>query len=178
MGENELLALVRATIMAELPGVDVRQMQNPVTVGVPSPPTIFMQTIIPARRVGWVGRRDIVRMPDANMVHQEIQWLETTLQISALARRDPADPTYLNQPSAADLCRSAADILQGDRGLAQLAGGRVRPLRVTEVRTVYFVNDSDQYEANPSFDVVLIHVQIREGETAPVSEFSGQAGRV
>lgn len=178
MLEQALFALVRATLLAELPaGVAVKQTYNPVTVGVPSTPTLFMQTIIPARRVGWLGRRDR-NTPTENMTHEETQWLETTLQISALARRDPADPNFLTLPGAADYAQTAADILQGDKGLAALAVQGVRPLRITEVRTVQFVNDAQQYEANPSFDIVLSHVQIRESTTPAVSEFEGNAANV
>lgn len=180
MREQALFTLVRSTLLAELtPDIAVEVMQNPVTVGVNSGPTLYMQTIIPARRIGWLGRKDVPgATPDADMVHTETQWLETTLQISATARRNPADADFLTQPSASDICRIAADILQGDRGLAALAVQRVRPLRITEVRNLYFINDSDQYEANPSFDIVLSHVQIRESATQPAVQFVPNVGRV
>lgn len=179
MLEQALFTLVRSTLLAEMPSeVAVLQAYNPQTVGVPSTPTLFMQTIIPARRVGWVARKD-VPIPDEDvMTHSELQWLETTLQISALARRDPSDPSFLTLPSAADYCQLAADILQGDAGMAALAVQRVRPLRITEVRTVQFVNDSQQYEANPSFDIVLSHVQIRTSSTPAVVAFEGNAANV
>lgn len=168
MLERALYTLVRAALLAELPaGVAVEQSQQPTTNGVNSGPTVFMQTIIPARRVGWVGRRE----SGPAMLHEEKQWLETTLQVSALAWRAPESA----EPTAMDLCRMAADILQGDAGMALLGAHRVRPLRIGEVRVVYFVNERQQYEANPSFDVVLSHVQIREGATPPVSQFTGRA---
>lgn len=168
MLERALFTLVRAALLAELPvGVAVEQKQQPTTNGVNSGPTVFMEAIVPARRVGWLGRKD----SGTTMLHQETQWLETTLQVSALAWRDPES----EEPTAADLCRMAADILQGDAGLALLGAHRVRPLRIGEMRVVYFTNDRDQFEANPSFDVVLSHMQIREGATPPVTEFVGRA---
>lgn len=168
MLERALYTLVRAALLDELPpGTEVQQAYQPLTTGVPTAPTVFMQTIIPARRVGWVGRRET----GDGMLHEETQWLETTLQIGALAWVGPES----DAPTAMDLCRMAADILQGDKGMDMLGVHRVRPLRIGEVRNTYFVNDRDQYEANPSFDVVLSHVQIREGATPPVSEFIGRA---
>lgn len=160
MLEQALFALVRAALLAELPaGVKVLQKDNPVTVGVPTDPTVFMETIIPAQRVGWLSRQEKLKLDLSEFEHEELQWLETTLQISALARLEDG------QPSAADYASMAADILQGDAGMAVLAAQRVRPLRVTTSRTVFFVNDAQQYEANPSFDIVLSHVQIRTSTT-------------
>lgn len=170
MLERALNTLVRAALLAEFPaGVAVEQRFQPTTTGVNSAPTIFFQTIIPARRVGWVGRKET----GEEMVHTETQWMETTLQIGALAWVAPDAPD--DALTAVDLCRMAADILQGDRGLAVLGAHRVRPLRIGEVRNTYFTNDRDQFEASPSFDVVLSHVQTRVGVTPPVSEIIGRA---
>lgn len=178
MLEMALFGLVRSTLLAELPaGVAVERMFQPVTVGVNSGPTIYLQTIIPGRRVGWVGRRDR-NTPTEDMTHEETQWLETTFQVSGLARRDPQNPNYLTLPTAADYVQMAADILQGDRGMAALAVQRVRPLRVTTMRDTKFVNEADQYEANPSFDIVLSHMQIRSSVTPPVVDIDGIAGSV
>lgn len=177
MLEQALLTIVRETLLAELPiGVAVLQKYQPTTVGVPSLPTVYMETIIPGQRVGWLGRKE--RLVVDEFEHSEVQWLETTLQISALAHRDPADPEFLTLRSAADYAQLAADILQGDQGLAALAVQRVRPLRVTAMRTTHFVNDADQYEANPSFDIVLSHVQIRTSTTAPLEAVQGGAAVV
>jgi hypothetical protein len=168
MNEQDLIALVRTALLTELPeGVRVLQKNNPKIVGTPSAPTIYIETIIPAQRVGWVSRQERRRLGLDAFDHEELQWLETTLQISALARlRD-------GEPSAADHASMAADILQGDAGMAVLAAQRVRPLRVTTSRTVYFLNDSQQYEANPSFDIVLSHVQIRSSTTPRLETIRG-----
>lgn len=170
MREQELITLVRSALLAELPaGVQVLQKNPPVSVGVPTAPTVYIETIIPARRVGWLSRKERLQMGLAAFDHEELQWVDTTLQISALARlRD-------GQPSAADYAAIAAEILQGDAGMRVLAAQRVRPLRVDTSRTVYFVNDAQQYEANPSFDIVLSHVQIRTSTTPVVDTLVGGA---
>lgn len=184
MLENALFELVRSTLLASLataPGyadVGVKRMFQPLTVGVPSAPTIFMQNI-GERRIGWVRREEVVPVPPATeFTHNELQWWETTFQVNAFARRDPTKPDFMTLPSAMDIAKMASDILQSDKGLAALKVQRVRPLRITAVRNVPFVNDSDQYEQNPSFDIVLSHVQIISSTTPPVAEIVPVVGRV
>lgn len=173
MLEQDLFALVRSTLLEELPpGVAVLQKQNPVAVGASSTPTIYMEMVVPARRVGWLSRKERLQVGLAAFDHVEAQWVETTLQISALAR------LVDGQLSAGDLAGLAADILQGDAGMARLAVQRVRPLRVTTSRTVHFVNESDQFEANPSFDIVLSYVQIRESTTPVVAGLVGNGAAI
>lgn len=173
MLEQELFALVRSTLLAELPaGVKVLQKNNPVAVGASSTPTIYMEAVIPGRRVGWLSRKERLQLSLTAFDHEELQWFETTLQISALAR------LVDGRPSASDYCSLAADILQGDPGLRALAVQRVRPLRVDTSRTVHFVNDADQFEANPSFDIVLSHVQIRSSTTPIVDQIEDGAAAI
>lgn len=170
MLEQALLTLVRSTLLAELPaGVEVLQKNNPVSVGASSTPTIYLEVVVPARRYGWLSRKERLQLGLDAFEHEELQWVSTTLQISGLARLEDG------QPSASDYCDMAADILQGDAGLRALAIERVRPLRVDTSRTVHFVNDSDQFEANPSFDIVLNHVRIRRSTTPAVEVIDGGA---
>lgn len=167
MREQALIALVRSALLAEAPaGVAVLQKDNPVSVGASSTPTIYIEVVIPGLRYGVLGRRDLDTETD-DMTHEETQWLETTLQISTLVTLED------DEPSASDLLQIAADILMGDKGLAAFAVQGVRPLRITTSRTVHFVNDRQQYEANPSFDIVLTRVQIRESTTPALSEITG-----
>lgn len=183
MLENDLYTLIRTTLLAELTGayagIVVRPIYQPLTVGTPTGPQITMQNILPGRRYG-APRRDVVQPGSGvgDMVNQTTQWWETTLQISATARRDPTAPDFLTLPSAVDICKKASDILQGDTGLAALAVQRVRPLRITDIRNVQFVNESDQYEAMPSFDLTLVYLQVIESTTPPVVVFEPVTGRV
>lgn len=179
MLENQLLALVRSTLLGQLDaGVEVVQLYQPSTVGQASGPQVVMQTI-GNRRYGWVKREDVQPVPpETDMTHIETQWWETTVQIGVTARRNPEDPNFLTLPSAMDICKAASDILQSDTGLTALAVQRVRPLRITEIRQVRFVNDSDQFEAMPSFDVVLVYPQMTISTTPPVTLFVPDFGRV
>lgn len=84
----------------------------------------------------------------------------------------------MSLPSAKDICKVASDILQGDEGLAALAVQRVRPLRVTDIRNLQFVNESDQYEMMPNFDITLVYPQVVESTTPPVDAIEPVFGRV
>lgn len=180
MREADLMILIRSTLLAGLVDmsldVEVEQRYQPGTQGMDSGLNIGLM-MVGTRRYGHMKRKELQPVdPAVNFTHQEIQWWETTIQVSALSRARPED--YLTQPTALDIAKAASDILQGDKGLAAMAVERVRPLRVTNIRSMFFVNDSDQYEANPSFDITLSHVQTVIGSTPPVSQFEPIVGRV
>lgn len=160
-----LFTLVRSTLLAGLTDVDVIRIYQGQTVGAPSAPAITMQHI-GTKRVGHVKREEMQPVGDGDFTHVETQWLETTLQIGAL------------NAGAIDNCLTASSILQSDAGLAALAVERVRPLRITDLRTVQYVNGADQFEAMPNFDVVLVYPKITVGTTPPAQSIDPNFGRV
>lgn len=180
MLENTLVALVRSTLLTGLAarglaGVAVERNYQPTTVGMPAEPTLLISPITRVR-YGSMQRKEIQPVaPATDLTHEEVQWWETMMQVGGLAHRKP---TEIALPTAMDLVSVASDILQGDAGLLALGAQRVRPLRITAIRNPQFVNDSDQYEAYPSFDIVLSHVQITASTTPPVAQFEPDVGRV
>lgn len=158
--------------------VGVQAIYQPQTMGLPSEPTVTFQSIL-EQRYGWLRRAYAPGpAPDDPMTGAMTQWWESTLQIGAIARRDPNDPNFMTLPTAMDICKAASDILQSDTGLSALAAQRVRPLRITAIRNLQWVNESDQYESMPSFDLVLVYPQTIETETPPVVTFEPVTGRV
>lgn len=185
MRETQLMVLVRSTLLAGLADIGapydattVQQRYQPGTTGMKSGANIGLM-MVTSNRVGVMKRKELQPVaPATDFVHQEIQWWESTMQVSALCRLNPKDPNYLDLPTAMDVAKAASDILQGDKGLAALAAQGVRPLRVTSVRQLHFVNDSDQYEANPSFDITLSHRQTVSATTPPVSTYEPRVVKV
>lgn len=137
--------------------VAVKQKNQPTQQGAKSGPVVYVYKIGDVRR-GWVHRKDVYD-PEADegrgaFLHYEGQWYETTFQVSALARQDPADP---NSTTASDLANVACDIMQSDVMMARLRASDVGVLRVDAVRNPYFVDDAERFEADPSFDFVVTH---------------------
>ena len=170
MNSEALFTLVRATLLSGLAarGVtcDVVRAFQTGTVGTPSGPAVTMHHV-GAKRYGHVRREEVQPTePGGDFTHVETQWWKTTLQIAAV------------NADALDNCQIASDILQGDDGLAALAVERVRPLRVTDLRTVQFVNESDQFEAMPNFDVVLVYPKTVTSTTPQAQQIKGIAHHV
>lgn len=158
MLEDALFTLVKSTLDAgfsaagaDFAGVTVTQKFQPRQTGLSSGKVVYMEEVL-SRRYGSMKRKD-VQSGDA-FTHTEIQIWETTLQISAAHTRNPS---ALSPVAAMDLAKRASAILQGDAGLAALAAGGIRPLRVTDIRKIPFVNDADQWETMPTFDIVLTY---------------------
>ena len=168
MRENELFALVRSTLIADprLAGVAVVRRSPDLNVGMPASAALYLQAVT-SRRYGFLGRREVLDPGGAAFTQVETQQWETTLQVSGTVRRTTAGDALL---TAEDYCAIASDVLQSDVGRAALAAGGARPLRITDLRTVFFINDATQYEASPSFDVVLCHVQINQSAVPAVSQ--------
>lgn len=184
MTENQLFELLRTLLLAQFDAMEaytdvvVKQMQQPRKVGVPTGPAVFIQ-LLGHRRVGSLKREELPpAVPGGDKVHVETQWWETTVQINALVWRDPALPNLLALPTSNDIAKMASNILQSDTGLAALAVQRVRPLRITDLRNVPIINDRDEYEQNPSFDLVLSYPEIRQSTTPPAVEIVPVLGRV
>jgi len=96
---------------------------------------------------------------------------ETTLQISAFALQDVNNTSA---PTASDIVLAACGLLQA-RALVRLwqpIGLGI--LRVTTpITNPYFTNDKQQYEASPSFDLIVTHKRYNDemvGEITQVKE--------
>lgn len=165
MQQLELWTYLNATLTTGLNAqygvgeVDVAAIYQPQQIGVPSVPTVTYQSVL-ERLYGAMRRTyDPGPAPTDPMTGRMTQWWESTLQIGAMARRDPQDPDFMTLPTAMDICKMAAYILQSDEGLSALAVHRVRPLKISSIRNLQWLNESDQYETMPSFDLVLVYPQ-------------------
>jgi hypothetical protein len=183
MRETDLFTLVRGALMdgftaRNVTPIKVLQKYQPTTVGIKSGMVAYTDIIL-SRRVGAPRREDrpIFPKPVAEFTHRETQWWETTLQITGIHRRNPENAQEMALPSAMDIATIASDILQSDRGMNLLAVRRARPLRITEIRKVPFLNDSDQWEASPSFDIVLSYPDSHE-TTTPAATVESDVYRV
>lgn len=172
MLDNALNILIRNTILAGLTsrgysGIAVMQMNQPTQQGANIPATIYF-TKLSDDRYGFLGRSDDWDEDAETMVHTEVQNYISKFQIQALSIQNPANTSSL---TASDLVNITASILQSDSGRKMLWNAGVGILRITDIRNPYFKDDSDRFEAVPSFDFELTHQQIITSTSPIVSDF-------
>lgn len=84
----------------------------------------------------------------------ETQWMESQYQIQALITEDPNDPEPITAADVTEIARMVVSSLAFVERMT-LAGVGVQ--RASDILTPTFVNDQDQYEANPNFTVIFTH---------------------
>lgn len=179
MRENELNTLLRSVLLDglashQLPGVAVKRSNQPTDQGVDSGPCLYF-FVVNHHRYGSPRRSDEWDKDNERMVHTEMQWIETTYQITGSVLQDPAD---LESPTANDLVFHASAILQSDAAIARMQSAGVGVYRITEGRNIFFKNDRDQYEASPSFDITFTHRDITVTTTPVISSVEAKIIRV
>lgn len=135
-------------------GVTVKQANQPTQQGINTGPTVYFFKV-GDRPIGLISTQE--SLVDTVLTDQTLQWYETTFRISALVLQDPASPSY----TASDLINEVRAIMQSQMTVETLILSDVSILRVTDVSNQYFKDDRDQFEAIPSFDFTLTHMQNR-----------------
>ena len=173
MLDNQLIQLFLPIIKAGLisdgfTGVIVKQMDQPTQQGIPRGPTVFFQKIYD-HRYGWGMTYAKWNATASQEQNHEPQWHETTFQVSTLVVQDPKTP---NAYTAADLANEVASIMQSEATRVTMMAQNVGILRVSEITNPYFQDDRDQFEATPTFDFILTHLQTRVSTIPVVSSFN------
>lgn len=179
MQDNQLIQLFLPIINQGLINdgftqVAVKQANQPTMQGINTGPTIYFYKI-GDKRYGFLGRYDKWDINTSQMIHKEIQVYETTFQVSALVLQDPLTP---NQYTSSDLVNEAAAIMQSDYARAIMIKQNVGILRVTDVSNPYFFDDHDQFEASPSFEFTLTHLQTRVSIDPVIDLYDVRVNRV
>lgn len=186
MRDNQLIAaivgilrtgLADSAIQVVAPDADnavVQQDFQPTTQGTPSGPAVFLHKIgdVP---MGWPARTDALNEAQTSFDHTEMQWMQTSFQITAMAQQDPSD---VNAMTASDLCNAARAIMQSDATRATLLDAGIGIYRPGELRNPYFLDEKGQYEAAPSFDFTLTHQQVIITSTPVVASIEVNVDRV
>lgn len=157
MNDNALITALSAQLVSSITSAGwdfiVVQKDQPTQEGVPSAPTVYLEKLFD-HDYGF----PIVSQSydsDTNIYTQtEKQVVETTFQISALVPQNPSDLTI---PTAADVVKQVKLWVQTRVTIAALMAQSISMYRVSEVRAEWFTDDSEQFENNPNFDIVLQH---------------------
>lgn len=180
MNDKQLAALFMQQVLprmqadTDLAGVKLKRNFQSRQQGADKGPYVYFHKL-GDRRHGSPKRKDVLDIPSGEFTHSEIQQYETTYQFSAWIPQDPADVTGLTE---SDILNIVSGIMQSDSLVAAFQSAGVGILRVTDVRNPYIVDDRDQFEAIPTFDVVLTHKRISASTIPAVVTYEANVSRV
>lgn len=165
MNDNEFLALFIAFLSPRLPGVVVKQANQPTTQGAESQAAIYIARVTDTP-IGSAAVTDEWDQDAGVMVHTETQLYATGWQLTGLVPQNPADTAA---QTAADVLANAAMAVNSRAFVALLAGHSAGVGRVTTIRNPYVLDDADRFAASPSFDFTITHRRT-QADTVPAAE--------
>lgn len=164
---NHMLSALAATGSADIP---VSQKDSPTQQGIPDGPCAYFEKLFDIPR-GWPVNLNF-DSPEG-YIERTTQMVETSFQISAFVWQNPAKP-LADVKTASDIVNDILMFFVARSQRRVLKNSGVQILRVTEVRNPYFENDRSQFEAAPSFDIVLVHLRTLELVTPYLSIIEGE----
>lgn len=179
MNDKQLAALFMAQVLpamqaSGLTGVKLARNYQSKQHGASTGPYVyFIKT--GDHRYGHPERRDEYQPLTGDFLHTESQRYESTFTFSAWIPQDPANVSALTE---SDTLNVVSGIMQSDAILLAFQAQGVGILRVTEVRNPYIVDERDQFEAVPTFDVVLTHKRAHTTTIPAVVAYEAKLGRV
>lgn len=130
---------------------------------------------ISSKRFGWQARSD--KYDDANdeFDHNEMITTESVYQVSSEVSENPEDE---NQITAFDVVSRVAIELNSYKVRKALIAQGIGIIRIIDVRTPFFKNESDRFEAEPSFDFTISYKQNNMSKVPAVTNYEGNISRV
>lgn len=154
MRDNELFMLLQTEIVALAPlrGVTdsaVMLRYQPTQQGRPTGSTVWM-TKGPERPFG----TPLITYPGIN--EREEQSMETTIQFSVTrpSALKPADLTH------GDILKRIRGVVQSRAFMRAILPAGASVLRVPDIRNTPFLNDRDEWEEGPMFDLIVKHSDV------------------
>lgn len=156
--DADLIILIRRVVTA---GMALRGWNFPVVQrsqatqqGMPTETTVYFQKMYDDH-YGTPGTTTLVDTPEVGKSTEvNTQKMETTFQFSAAIIRTPQMDVTV-QPTASDISRYIATILQRRDTLRELIKDNVNVLRFKRIGNEYFEDDRHRHEAWPTFEVVF-----------------------
>lgn len=150
--DNQFIKIIGPIITSNLitdgySDVSLKQANQPTQQGINTNPTVYLYKVN-SLPVGFRGRLDAWDSMSETMIHTEGQYMESTWQISAFVTQNPAITTLY---TASDLVTEISYILQYESTITILSSNGIGIYKIGEIINPYFVNDQDQFYANPSF---------------------------
>lgn len=147
---------------------------QPRQEGAISQPALYCHRIS-SKRYGWQSRKDNYNSTDDNFDHTESIITESVYQVSAEVSEDPND---LSELTAFDVVSRIALQLNSYAVRQFLLSNDIAIIRIIDVRTPFFKNESDQFEPEPSFDFTISYKQNIMSKVSSITEYEGNISRV
>lgn len=180
MNDKPLFTLIRSVLapaLAAIPEyatVQVVRRNQPRQQGRTDGPTVYLSKVSD-RRFGSPKRRDRYNTLTQNFDHAEEQVYETRIQFSVWAKEAPQNVTGV---TASDILSAVAAIMQSDKSLDAFRAQGVGVQRIIEMPNPYFLDDQDQFMADPSLDVILTHTRSLVATIPAVDTYEARISRV
>lgn len=162
MKENELKALMRATLIAGLAssgyaGIKVKQSYQPTTQGREQAPTLYYWQLSGPTKVGKAWHLQEYDVTTDSVITTQVQNVLTTFQLQATA---PVSVTDTSLPTPGDIALAAAQVVESWPFIAELQANGAGICNTTAIRPMQIQNDQDEFEDVPSFDFTVAHQDI------------------
>lgn len=180
MNDKQMAALFMAQVKPALqatPGLESVKLARSFQArqqGASTAPYVYFFKVADHRH-GSPARKGVFNESTGLFTYTETQKYETTYQFSAWIPQDPKDVDALTE---SDTLNMVSGIMQSDEIIAAFKAQGVGIFRVTDVRNPYILDDRDQFEAVPSFDVVLTHNRTRATTLPAVVAYEAKISRV
>lgn len=143
----DMIALLNQALAAkDITDMTVMRANQPFDV---TKKSVVLISRINSSRYGWRGRKN--KVINSQMTHIENYFQELQFQITVLKQAKIND---IEDLTATDIANKLVDYLLSNKGLESLRGLGYMPLRITRVREPTFVNETDNYQVNPNFDLI------------------------
>lgn len=147
---------------------------QPRQQGAPDVPAIVVN-FSHKKQIGFPRRKTQYDAVSQQAINVQGQRHESTYHVEAFVPQSPADWQAMSE---ADVLNIARFIMQSDEAVAALAAQNIGVLRVTDIQSNYIVDDKEQNENVPFFELTFSH-RLELSATAPiVSEFANVFNQV
>ena len=170
-----ILAVINTGIIANgLADIEVIQAFQPTKQGPPDKNNVRLFKIS-APRVGHQGRNAVFNVGNDNFDETEKYWQSINIQATTEVRQDLSDEDSLTAYDLAGLC---AAILQTRVTRQALLVSGISIENIKDIRFSSDLDDSDEYDLNPSFDFTVLYEQTLSSNFPKVHHIDANIKRV
>lgn len=179
MLDNQLNIILREQLGALFPSrasltVEFKQNYQPTQQSRKNAATVYFKKLFD-HRYGYRSNRSEWNEDLQVMQRIEEQVIESTFQFAVTMNIDPNDETAYTH---SDVLKLVASVVQSPDFIKELYKNGLQVLRVMDIRNTPYQNDRDNFEDNPTFDVIITHTDTFIDGVPVVTKFVSSIHRV